>query len=347
MAGGVGSRFWPSSTENRPKQFLDILGVGKSLLRITYERSVRLVHPSRILVVTNELYMDQVQYHIPEIPTKNILTEPSRNNTGPSVAYTALHIHAEDNNAVFAILPSDHVIEKEDEYINKLSEAFAFADDNQSVVTLGIQPTRPDTGYGYIEVKSSDDKIKKIESFREKPDKHKAEEYLESGNYLWNAGMFVWKTATVIDAFEKHEPEIISVLNSNPDAFGTDNEREYINSVYPRTKKISIDYAILERADNVFTIPVDIGWSDLGTWNSLHAYLKKDENRNVIQTNTSHIEEVKNSLVVAQKERIVVIKGLDNFIVIDEPGALLIYPKDQEQEIKEIVKRLSNSMTCK
>jgi len=340
MAGGVGSRFWPSSTEDKPKQFLDILGIGKSLLRITFDRCIKIVDAQNVLVVTNERYKDLVKQHLPEILDKNIITEPSRNNTAPCVALTALHIQAENPDAVFAVLPSDHVIEKTEAYLAKLTEAFEFARNNEAIVTLGIQPTRPDTGYGYIELGNKNEGIYKVESFREKPNHETAEQYLASGNYLWNAGMFIWSVKTILNSFEKNEPSILSVLQQSVDKFGTEDQQKYINEVYPQTKSISVDYAILEKAENVFTIPADIGWSDLGTWSSLHAFLDKDVNNNVVQANISQIDEVKDSLIVAQNERIIVIKGLENYIVVDEPGALLIYPKDQEQEIKGVVKKL-------
>lgn len=340
MAGGVGSRFWPSSTEDKPKQFLDILGIGKSLLRITFERCTKIVDASRILIVTNERYKALVKEHLPEILDKNIITEPSRNNTAPCVALTALHIQAENPKAVFAVLPSDHIIEKTQAYLDRLTEAFDFASKNDAIVTLGIKPTRPDTGYGYIELAEASNHIYKVASFREKPNLDTAQQYLDAGNYLWNAGMFVWSVETILASFRKNEASILNVLEQSLDKYGTSEEQEYINQVYPNTKSISVDYAILEKAENVYTIPADIGWSDLGTWNSLHAFLDKDENNNVIQANLSQIDQVKNSLIVAQKERIIVIKGLDNYIIVDEPGALLIYPKDQEQEIKGVVKNL-------
>jgi len=343
MAGGIGSRFWPSSTELNPKQFLDILGIGKSLITLTFERCLLIVPVENILIVTNKNYRTLVKEHLPELPENNILCEPSMNNTAPCIAYTALRIESINPNAVFAVLPSDHVIMKETVYIDKLNQAFKFAKDNNAIVTLGIQPTRPDTGYGYIEVPitESDESIYKVTSFKEKPTKRIAQSYLDSGNFYWNAGMFIWSVKTLLDSFRENSSSILNILEEDKSKFGTSEEQAYIDEVYPKTENISVDYAILEKAQNVYTIPSDIGWSDLGTWGSLHTYLEKDENRNIIQANISHIENVHNTLVRAQKERIVVIKGLDNYIVVDEPGALLIYPKDKEQEIKSIVKSLS------
>ena len=346
LAGGIGARFWPSSTKEKPKQFLDILNIGKSLIQLTYERCLKIVPNENILIVTNEDYKALVAEHLPNLPKRNILCEPSMNNTAPCVAYTALHIEARNPNATFAVLPSDHVILKETEYLDRVNEAFEYANANDAIVTLGIKPTRPDTGYGYIELGKKDeankDSIFSILAFKEKPTVEIAKQYLDSGNYLWNAGMFVWKVSTILNSFKENANEILSVLSKDKSKIGSDEEQSYIDQVYPQTEKISVDYAILERAKNVFTIPSDIGWSDLGTWGSLHSYLDKDASNNVVHAQKSHIEDVNNSLIRAQQERIIVIKGLDNFIVVDEPGALLIYPKDKEQEIKAVVKNLKN-----
>ncbi len=343
MAGGIGSRFWPASTADRPKQFLDILGVGKSLIRLTYERCAEIVPYDHILVVTNQRYKGLVQEHIPEIPERNILCEPSMNNTGPCVAYTALHIAADDADAVFAVVPSDHVILKEDEYIKRLNQAFYFAGKEQAIVTLGIQPTRPDTGYGYIEVSSKDkyEEIIKVQAFKEKPNAETAQKYLDAGNYFWNAGIFIWSVKTILTAFRQNAPGITDVLEADSSKYGGSDEQAYINQVYPNTENISVDYAILERADNVYTIPADIGWSDLGTWSSLHAFMDKNENQTVVVGANTKLIDTTNSLIRSDSRKMVVIKGLENYIVVDEPDALLIYPKSDEQEIKQVVKSLS------
>jgi mannose-1-phosphate guanylyltransferase len=347
MAGGVGSRFWPSSTESKPKQFLDILGIGRSLMQMTYDRCLKIVPNENILIVTNQSYKALIQEQLPDLPVQNILCEPSRNNTAPCVAYTALHINARDKDAVFAVLPSDHVILKEQEYLDRLSQAFQYAKENEVIVTLGIQATRPDTGYGYIEMNKSEmDKsslphpILKVSSFKEKPSKEIAEGYLSQGNYLWNAGMFVWSVSTILNSFNKNEPEILNVLMEDASKYATADEQSYIDQVYPNTKKISVDYAILEKADNVYTIPADIGWSDLGTWNSLHAYIDKNENECAVIGEKTYLIDTKNTIVRSDSTKIVVIKGLDDYIVVDEPEALLIYPKSEEQEIKQVVRDL-------
>ena len=341
MAGGVGSRFWPSSTNERPKQFLDILGVGKSLIRMTFERAMKLVPADHVFIVTNKKYKALVIEHLPELPQENILCEPSMNNTAPCIAYTALRINALDPNAVFAVLPSDHVILKEEEYVSKLSQAFDFATSHEAIVTLGIQPTRPDTGYGYINYQKEtigNEQIHKVISFKEKPDLATAETYLESGDYLWNAGMFVWSVPTILKSYKINAPQILDVLMQQNALYGTSDEQAYIDAVYPDTQKISVDYAILERADNIYTIPADIGWSDLGTWNSLHAYMS-DGNDAVSVGQNIHLIDAKDIIVISNNNKQIVIKGLKDYIVVDEENALLIYPKSDEQEIKGVVQK--------
>jgi mannose-1-phosphate guanylyltransferase len=339
MAGGVGTRFWPSSTKEKPKQFLDILGIGKSLLRMTYERFARIIPPENILVITNKAYASIVKEQVPEVLDKNILCEPTRNNTGPCVAYTALRLHQENPESVFVIAPSDHVILKEELFLAHISKALDLADQNNCIFTLGINPSRPDTGYGYIKV--NDEIIigqeQKVEKFIEKPDLDNALKYLYSGKYLWNGGIFIWKSSQLIKDFHEYSPNIIQTLEQDISKYNTPEEQSYIDKVYPSTENISIDYAILERAPHVYTIPVDIGWSDLGTWNSLHDYLEKDENNTVTIGKNTFLIDTENSIVRSDSKKIVVVKGLKNYIVVDEKDALLIYPKDQEQEIKKLV----------
>ncbi len=348
MAGGVGSRFWPASTEDTPKQFLDILGVGKSLLRLTFERFLNLVPADRILIVTNKKYKKLTQLHLPELPEDNILCEPSRNNTAPCVAYTALRLKTANPDAVFVTAPSDHVILKEEAFLKKITKAFEYVENNNAIVTLGIQPTRPDTGYGYIEISNEEKiesrKIHRVTSFKEKPNEALAQSYLDAKNYLWNGGIFIWKAVDLIESFKINAPDIISVLTEDESQFGSTSEQEYIDRVYPNTPSISVDYAILEKAENVYTIPADIGWSDLGTWNSLHAFLDKDQNLSVTIGDKTHLINTTNSIIRSDSAKIVVIKGLDDYIIVDEPDALLIYPKGDEQEIKKVVKEIvSNS----
>lgn len=346
MAGGIGSRFWPASTTEKPKQFLDILGVGKSLIRMTFERALRIVPAGQIYILTNRLYKDLAAMHLPELPVGNILCEPSMNNTAPCIAYAALKFHSIDPDSSFAVLPSDHVILKENEYIDILSQGFDFAEKNKALVTLGIHPTRPDTGYGYIQYDPGSVNVLnkpytcfKVKAFKEKPDAETAAGYVESGEFLWNAGMFIWHVNTILDAFKQHAGDILDVLKEDIVMLNTKDEQAYIDRVYPGTRKISIDYAIMEKADNVYTIPADIGWSDLGTWNSLHQYLAGDDDRVTIGQNI-HLYDCEDVIVRSNNTKIIVIKGLKNYIVVDEDNALLVYPKNEEQDIKQVISAL-------
>ena len=344
MAGGVGSRFWPASRESLPKQFLDILGIGKSLIRMTYERFAKIIPPEQILVVTNKRYVTLVSEHLPELPARNILAEPSRNNTGPCVAYTALRLYADNPNATFVVAPSDHVILKEQSFIQNIEKALAYASDNEAIVTLGIKPTRPDTGYGYIESDQSSaiNGVEKVKSFKEKPDTATAQHYVDKGSYYWNAGIFVWSCNTILSSFKANAPEIHQILTQDMSKYGTTHEQAYIDKVYPQTPSISVDYAILENAQNVYTLPVDIGWSDLGTWNALHAYMEKDQSQSVVVGDNTLMVNSKNCMVRSDAQKLVVIKDLEEYIVIDEADVLLIYPKNKEQEIKALRKSISN-----
>ena len=298
MAGGIGSRFWPESRLTKPKQFLDILNTGQSLLQLTFERAKKLVKPQNIIIVSNHLYKELILEQIPQIRPENILLEPARRNTGPCVAYTALHLEALDSDAVFAILPSDHIINDEEAFLKSLNKAFDHASNHDDIVTLGIKPERPDTGYGYIHYDSiSSGGIHKVRAFKEKPTLDTAKSYLSSGNYLWNAGMFIWSVNSVIHSFRTHAPDIIEALCINKKLFGTPNEQSYIDEVYHEARSISVDYAILEVANNVVTIPSDIGWSDLGTWNSLFEYQEKTDQNNVAHNQNTHLIEVEGSLV--------------------------------------------------
>ena len=344
MAGGVGSRFWPYSREMMPKQFLDILGIGKSLIRLTFERFLHIVDADHICVLTNDKYKSLVQEHLPEIPEENIICEPSRNNTAPCIAYAGLKLFLKNKNAVMVVASSDHVILKEMVFLNKLHTAIEHVEKNNALVTLGIQPTRPDTGYGYIKRQKENlgKELYKVDAFTEKPDEATAQSFLDDGSYLWNAGIFVWKTQDIIEAFETHCPQVIEVLRADTSRINSDTETEYIQEVYPKTESISIDYAILERANNVYTIPADIAWSDLGTWNSLHAYVEKDENGNVISAENHLLDNVSNSLIKVPPGKMVVAKDIEGYFIIDDGSVLLIYPSHLEQEVKAVRARISN-----
>jgi mannose-1-phosphate guanylyltransferase len=341
MAGGIGSRFWPASREERPKQFLDILGVGKSLIRLTFERFLKLCPASNIFIVTNKQYAGLVKEHLPELTDNQILTEPSRNNTAPCIAYTAFKLQALNPEANLVVAPSDHIILKEEAFVNTLQRGLAFTAGNDALLTLGITPTRPDTGYGYIEVPAADsstDQPLPVIAFKEKPDRATAQQYLDSGNYFWNAGIFVWRVSSLLKAFAENAPEIHRILGAGAEQYNTPQEQDFIDKAYPTTPSISVDYAIMEKASNVYTIPSDFGWSDLGTWASLHAESPKDEAGNVAQGDAIQLIDTQNTLVRAPEGKRVVIGGLQDFIVVDEGGILLIWPKSREQEIKKLAK---------
>lgn len=338
MAGGVGSRFWPASREERPKQFLDIMGVGKSLLRLTFERFLALCPAENIFIVTNGKYKAQVKEHLSELTDNQILCEPSRNNTAPCIAYTAFKLQALNPNANLVVAPSDHIILQEQRFIKALQEALDFTSTNNALLTLGIEPSRPDTGYGYIhyEPKATQNQVHKVKRFTEKPPLEKAKAFLASGEYLWNAGIFIWKTSTVLEAFREHAPAIHEILGSNLSCYNTVEEQAFIDQAYPTTPKISVDFALMEKANNIYTIPSNFGWSDLGTWGSLHVESDKDADGNVCQGESILLHDTHNSLIRVSPNKLAVIGGLDDFIIVDESDVLLIYPKNREQEIKQL-----------
>ena len=342
MAGGIGSRFWPGSRESRPKQFLDIMGVGKSLIRLTFERFLKLCPAENIFIVTNGIYKDLVKEHLPEITDNQILCEPSRNNTAPCIAYTAFKLRDLNPDANFIVAPSDHIILKEDDFITYLQKGIDFVADNNALATLGITPTRPDTGYGYINFEPSQNNngIFPVTDFTEKPDLTLAKVFMESGEYLWNAGIFIWNVKSILMAFEKYSPDIYRIMNAPEGIYNTPKEQAFVDEHYPTTPNISIDYAIMENAENVFTIPSDFGWSDLGTWGSLYAESEKDEQQNVINGDNVVLNNTTNSLIRVPKGKLVVLTDLDDYIVIDEGDVLLIHPKSKEQEIKAITQAL-------
>lgn len=339
MAGGVGSRFWPKSRNSFPKQFIDILGTGKSLLQYTFDRFLNLVPSENIYVLTNADYKDLVIKQLPILPSENILLEPSRNNTAPCLAYASYKILKKNTEATIVVAPSDHLILKEEQFLENVRNALNFASKNDSILTLGISPTRPDTGYGYInynKVEVLSDGAYPVKAFLEKPPLEKAKEYIDSGDYLWNAGIFIWSAQSIKRAFINFAPEIHSIFEMGIEFYNTNEEQGFINEFYPQSPNISIDYAILEKADNVYTIPSEIGWSDLGTWASLHEVLSKDDNENSISSPHAMLENTYNSLISVQSKKAVVIKGLQDYIVVDDENVLLIYPKNEEQSIKKV-----------
>ena len=344
MAGGVGSRFWPASRTAKPKQFLDILGLGKSLIRLTFERFLNLVPASNIFVVTHADYESLVKEELPELNSSQILCEPSRQNTAPCVAYAAFKIRELDANASFVVAPSDHLILKETEFLNKIKEGLDFVSNNDALLTLGIKPTHPNCGYGYINFDSTGakDEIYPVNCFTEKPDLKTAEAFFSGGQHLWNAGIFLWNVKRLLSAFEKYQPEMYDAFERIASELNTAEERSVINALYPGLESISIDYAIMEKAENIYTLPADIGWSDIGTWGALHEILEKDEKENaVLAEHSNHVilQDSENCLIKSENSnKLIVIGGLNDYIVVDETDVLLIYPKNKEQEVKPLLK---------
>ena len=345
MAGGVGSRFWPGSREARPKQFLDILGIGKTLLQLTYERNLALCPAENMLIVTNKMYRELVLQQLPDLKSEQVLCEPSRNNTAPCLAYTAYKLRKQNPNAVMLVAASDHLILDDAEYVKRVTMATDFAATNDALMTLGLTPSRPDTGYGYIRFAAQATKngVHKVMQFTEKPTLETAQKMVDSGEYVWNSGMFVWQVGSFIAQLETLAPDIAAIFQGIEGQLNTATEQDAIDEWYPKTRSISVDFAIMEKASNVFTVPSDFGWSDLGTWNSLHVEAQKDEYDNAVQTNNAHLYDTANNLIRAPKDKLVIIKGLEGFIVVDEDDVLLICPKDREQEIKQITEDLKKA----
>lgn len=342
MAGGVGSRFWPASRNARPKQFLDMMGTGKSLVRSTFERFQKLCPTENIFVVTNGQYQGLVQEHLPELSSSQILCEPSRNNTAPCVAYAGMKLNELDPDSTMVVAPSDHLIADEAAFIEHLQEAVTYAREHDSLLTLGIRPDSPHTGYGYIQYEkpAMSGRVHRVKAFREKPDRQTARQFLESGDYLWNAGIFIWHTRSILEAFRAHAPEIHRILSAGKGQYNTPKEQAFIDEAYPRTPSISVDYAIMEKAQNVCTIPSSFGWSDLGSWNAVYDLQKKDQEANVIRAGAELIEDSRKNLIQAGRDKLVVIKGLEDYIVVDDDDVLLIYPRSEEQGIKQVTARL-------
>ena len=282
MAGGTGTRFWPYSRNKKPKQFLDILNTGRSLLQMTYDRFLKYVTKDQIWIVSNLMYKDLISLQIPDLPSDQILLEPSKRNTGPCIAYAAHKIRKKDPNALLVITPSDHAIFKPESFLEVIQKAVDCAADSKKLLTIGIKPHRPETGYGYIQYSHSDSIAKKVKTFIEKPDVDLAKKFIDTGEFVWNAGIFILSVAAIIEAFEKHQKELTDLFAAGQKHYGTDKEASFIEKAYSHCKSISIDYAIMEKADNVFTILGDFGWSDLGSWNVLHELTEKDDNNNII-----------------------------------------------------------------
>ncbi len=343
MAGGVGSRFWPMSTKENPKQFHDMLGVGQSLIQRTFERINGLVPSKNILIATNARYQKLVLKQLPKATRNSLLLEPSMRNTAPCILYAALKIHQQNPDAVILVAPSDHWIDDETEFLQNIKTSFNACSKDNILMTLGIQPDAPNTGYGYIQFSNDSTEIKKVKSFREKPNLETAKKFLASGDYLWNAGIFVWSAKSILNAFKAFLPEMIDILDDGKNVYNSDFEDDFIKNNYGKCENISIDFGIMEQAKNVHVLPVDFGWNDLGTWGSLYNKLEKDENKNAVVGPQAIFRDAKGNMIRTQSGKKVVVQGLHNFIVVEKEDVLLICPKEDEQDIKQIVTNVKDS----
>ena len=327
MAGGIGSRFWPMSRNNFPKQFIDILGTGKTLIRQTYERFLSICPAENIYIVTNETYLSLVSKQIPELSSDQVLAEPQRRNTSPCVAYAASKIFSINPNANLVIAPSDHIIQDEKKFQQAIISGLTFTEKNDVLLTIGIQPSRPDTGYGYIQFKedvsNEEFKIRKVKTFTEKPNLEMAKFFLKSGEFLWNAGIFLWNAKTIMKAFEEHLQEMYTIFHEGLEHYFTPSEPDFIRKAYALCKNISIDYGIMEKARNVFVLSAEFGWSDLGTWKSLYEHLPHDKQGNAIVGPHVMVDHTSNCIINMTKNKLAVIQGLENFIIVETENVLL------------------------
>jgi len=342
MAGGVGTRFWPMSTTQHPKQFLDVLGSGQTLIQQTFNRLLKICPKENIFVVTSTSYEDLVKEQLPKLPEANILMEPSRKNTAPCIVYASYKIHKINPNAITIVAPSDHLIKKEETFVKAINSCITKATNEDCLVTLGIKPTRPDTGYGYIQFKESnqaekDKRIFKVKTFTEKPDHDMAKFFMESGDFLWNSGIFVWSTKSILKAAETHDPELANVFKEGVKFYNTPKEKTFINGAYNTCKNISIDYSIMEKATNVYVRSSIIGWSDLGTWGSIYGHIIKDKKNNAVIGKNVMVYDSKNCIVHVPKDKLVVLQGLEDYIVVESDNILMICKKQDEQQIRNFV----------
>jgi mannose-1-phosphate guanylyltransferase len=339
MAGGIGSRFWPMSSKQKPKQFLDVLGCGRTLIQMTVDRFSSICEVDNIWIVTSTDFLGIIQEQLPEIPRSNILLEPCRKNTAPCIAYVSWVIKSINPNANIVITPSDHIITNVPEFQKAIRECLQFTSSSDTIVTLGMKPDHAETGYGYIEADLScstviNKNIFRVDNFKEKPSLETAKEYITYPNYFWNSGLFIWNVNTIVNAFRVYQPQISSLFESARAYYRTDEEQNCINKIYPQCPSISVDYAIMENADEIYVYPAEFGWSDLGSWSSLHKMLKKDEYNNAIVGSNVKVFETSNSIIHAASNSEVVVQGLDGYIVVEENGTLLITKMSEEQRIK-------------
>jgi mannose-1-phosphate guanylyltransferase len=341
MAGGVGSRFWPVSKESFPKQFHDMLGTGQTLLQKTATRLEALIPKENIFILTNERYCDLVLEQLPQIQKNQIIAEPAMRNTAPCILMASLKIHKQNPEAVMVVAPSDHWIENEAAFITNLQSAFDFSEKSDVLMTLGIQPTFANTGYGYIEYdKSSQTPEKKVVQFREKPNYETAKSFLDQGNFLWNGGIFIWSTASILKAFKTHQPKLYALFSKGQNDYNTDRESAFVSENYKNAENISVDYAIMETSVNVYVIPATFDWNDLGTWGSLYDKISENSTKNAVVNTRLLVENSTGNLVKTDTNKVVVLDGLNDFIVVEEKEILLIFPKSKEQDIKQLRQRV-------
>ncbi len=340
MAGGIGSRFWPISRTAHPKQFIDILGTGKTLIQQTFERFKKINPKENIFILTNELYIDLVLKQLPEITSDQILSEPIMRNTAPCIAYGSHKINMLNEDAVMVVAPSDHLITDTEAFVSSIKKSLQTAAEHDCLITLGIKPSRPDTGYGYIQynTRKIDDEFYKVKTFTEKPNLELAKTFVQSGDFLWNAGIFVWTAKNILKSFRKHLPEVNDIFSEGQTVYNTPREKEFIQTAFQHCTNISIDYGIMEKADNVYVLPSDFGWSDLGTWASVYELSEKDYVGNaVIPAQRVMMYDSSNCMVNVPEGKLVVLHGLHDFIVVEDNNTLLICPRDREQEVKQVV----------
>ena len=342
MAGGIGSRFWPLSKISRPKQFLDILGTGRTLLQTTYDRFRKLFLPENILIVTNASYTEFVFEQLPEIDRSQILAEPMRKNTAPCIAYANQIIRKQNPGAVVVVSPADHLILKEDTFLEQIAVAVDIASSGNSLLTLGIKPHRPETGYGYIQAETRQppgkpENLRKVKTFTEKPDIDLARIFFESGEFYWNSGIFIWSLETIMQAYDRYLPDMNALFESGRDIYGTDGEEEFIAGIYATSKNISVDYGIMEKAEDVHVLFSEFGWSDLGSWGSLYEHSTRDDHGNMVSGSNVFTYDVRDSVINFPDDKIVVLHGLDGYIVVESGNILLVCRKEDEQRIKHFV----------
>lgn len=343
MAGGVGSRFWPVSTQKFPKQFHDMLGTGETLIQKTFSRLSHIIPKENIFILTNERYNDLVFEQLPYVTERQVVLEPAMRNTAPCILYAALKIQKENKDAVMIVAPSDHWIEDEVAFTNNVQQAFSFCSANDALMTLGIKPTFPNTGFGYIEFdKLNVSSIKSVSQFREKPDYDAAKEFIAKGNFLWNAGIFMWSANSVISAFKNNQPELYQLFEQGIDVYNTKFEDDFISENYGKAENISVDYAIMEKSNNVYVLPATFDWNDLGTWGSLYDKLNKDLDKNAVVNAKTLTKNASGNLIRTNKDKIVIIDGLNDYIIVDKNEVLLIFPKEKEQNIKKVLQKVKD-----